>query len=174
MFWLEDVKSFLLDYDNYYKIIPLKGMDLEEQMNSIMRFSIILSLVFYMVSNGNFNVFALIVLAAFFTIVVYSYASRKDEAKENLLDALNIEDTRYQGKCVMPTEDNPTMNILPTHYKYFPNRPPACDTIMNQKARESMNKILHKDGDDAAHVFYTMPCTVIPDDREKFIRAMTS
>lgn len=174
MFWLDDFRAFATDYDNYYKILPMRDMSLEEQLNSIMRLSLVLSMVLYAVNRGDLNMFGIVLFAAFFTVIVYSYASKKENEKEKLLDDLNIEDTRYQGKCVMPTRDNPTMNILPTDYKYFPNRPPACDTTMNRHAKESMDKYLNEDGDQSAHNFYTMPCTVIPDNRDLFAKAMFS
>lgn len=145
-FWYEN-PSILLE--NYFIIIPSKLYSLKENLNAIVRFIIILSLLCSIVEN-NINYLYLIPLSLLFTFFIY-----KNNKKEQF--------TNYKETIIKPTETNPVMN--PTYFDYGNGKPlPTPDkNITNETIDEYIVKNTYYDPGDTAskHLlqrnYYTIP-----------------
>lgn len=175
-FWTKDPLEFLLDVENYIKIIPNGQMTLVEQLNAVLRFSILFSIIVIVIRH-DIRVILFTLFVAFFTMLIHKYSTKEEKDKKKLLEKMDINHDRYSGYCVKPTKNNPFMNPTPADYGDFPNRPPACrisKPSVQNKIQEIMDESVYRDVDDVYgkitndRQFYTMPNTQIPNDQKKF------
>ena len=143
-------------------------MTLEEQLNSVVRLSIYLSVVMYLYTF-NINYVYICILTLIFTYLIYTNSSR---VKENF--------STQKNNIVIPSINNPYMNILPDDYIKNPERQ-AVSRLNNYKNdnidKEINNKFnynLYVDSSDiygrntSQRQFYTTPITTIPNEQGKF------
>lgn len=175
-FWLEDPIAFLIDTENYTKIIPDKNMTLTEQLNATLRFCIIFSLVVVIIKH-DLRSLLFAVFCALFTIIIFKYAEKENRNKKGIMEKMNIHEDKYAGMCTLPTKDNPFMNPTLVDIKEFPNKPQACNISnknVKKKMRDAFNDSVYRDVDDiygrktSDRQFYTVPSTTIPNDQKKF------
>ena len=176
--WFRDPKSFF-SYENILKFFPAGHTSKVEQLNSLFRFSLYLSLLIY-VYNKNEKVFLIPLFTGVFTFIEYDVYSKTLE-KESFRDqVVGRESERH------PTFQNPFMNPnLITEQQ--PDA--AAENIFEKKTRDSIQKFFeaHKDI-ETAHLspptlvaskdllarssegrdFYTVPSTTIPSDQDSF------
>ena len=160
--WFEDTMVLL---ENITHFIPNSEMSYEEQLNSIVRFSIYFAALWFFYAM-NYNVFYIPVFVMLFTYLVYAPMKQKPgETFES--------NTEEKEECVKPTLNNPFMNVMLTDYVDNPNRGPACENVEEQ-IREGFEYNLYKDVDDvwernnSQRQYYTNPSTTIPNDVESF------
>ena len=172
--WYDDIKGFM-DGDQYYKIIPLQTMSIEEKLNAIVRFFLYGGVIIALVLRDSRFLFMGIV-AGFVSIIVYEFEKDKKTKSEKFLEEkeLDVVDNKV---CARSTVENPFMNILVSDYADAPNRPEACNVLndsVQEKINDNFKKRLFRDVSDiwnkesSQRQFYTMPSTTIPNDQTGF------
>ena len=172
--WFNNLPGFITA-KNYFVIIPLTQMTIEDRINAIMRFfiyfGVLMSLIRY---NSRYLMFP--VVAGIISILLYRYESTKKVIieKEMVKRNLDIVDNKV---CTRVTVDNPFMNPSIADLTFNPDKPGACD-ITNSKIQENIdskfNSRIYKDVNDlynnqsSQRQFYTMPSTTIPNDQGGF------
>jgi hypothetical protein len=185
-FWYDDI-SVLFDKTKLNKYIPLKSYTRDEKLNSIVRISIYVSLIFLFLT-GNTNYLFITIFSLILTLVVHSNSDtivgknieKNVENYRNIKNdsdfkKYNIKPNKYMETCSLPTDENPFMNPLVTDKR---TRKGACKTFNNKKLRkvvdDKFGKGLFKDinsvydRENSQREFYTLPSTTIPNDQEAF------
>ena len=185
-FWYDDI-TVILDKSKLHKYIPLKSYSNEEKLNSIVRVSFYISVLF-IVFTGNINYLFISIFGLILTMMVYSNSENTVEKKINKnienyknikndkdLKKYNIKPNKYLETCILPTNNNPFMNPLISEK---PTKKKACKTFNNDKLRkvvdDKFSKGLFKDinsvydRENSQREFYTLPSTSIPNNQEEF------
>lgn len=157
-FWLSDYKTLF----KKQAFFPNKDMTRYQILNSFVRYSIILIILFFLIkSNSNWYYFPLSIIIG--TTLLYIIESNTKNNKN---------DTNY--KCNTPNINNPFMNVLATQEK---NDLPACknSNLDIKNMADNFYKLnLYQNSDDLfnkKHLdrqFYTMPSTTIPNNQLDF------
>jgi hypothetical protein len=168
-FWFYN-PSILFDNTKIYDFIPNKNMILEEQLNSIVRLSIYISITLTLI-NKKMNHMYIAIMTSIFTYLIYFYSKKNEEEFQN-----------KKEKIIKPSQDNPFMNINQNDYLNNPNRESASklknniDSILNNEIDKHFNYNLYKDVEDvfnrrnSQRQFYTTPVTTIPNEQTKFAK----
>lgn len=162
--WYKDPRGFLTP-DNVLRFFPIHGMSLNEQLNSIVRFALYFTILVILVARKFTAIYFL-----FFVMALTAFVS------SSVTERLTSDVSQSIG-AVVPTVDNPFMNILWSDYKDNPTRDPADDvlkpsikTAMDQTFSSDLyrdaNDIFNKQASDRQ--FYTTPITTIPNDQQGF------
>ena len=145
-FWYE--KPTVL-FENYFIIIPSKSYTLKTNLNAMVRFAIILSILCSFFEN-DITYLYLIPISLLFTFIVY-----KNNIKEHF--------TNYVETVIKPTNTNPVMN--PTYFDYGNGKPlPIPDkNVTNEMIDKHIIQNTYYDPGDTAskHLlqrnYYTIP-----------------
>tara|TARA_B100000575_G_scaffold293962_1_gene307263 strand:- start:5399 stop:6106 length:708 start_codon:yes stop_codon:yes gene_type:complete len=179
-FWYDDIRV-LFNYNRLDEFFPTYDMTVSEQLNSVVRLSIYLSIIFFIYTNSANSIYiSLIVLL--FTYFVYSNSDYKlyTDTLSHINSKKGITKEKYSKQLVSPTIDNPFMNISYDDYIKNPNRESLnkANNYINPKLNEDIfSKFkynLYKDSDDiynkkaSQRQFYTMPVTTIPNQQTRF------
>ena len=182
-FWYDDI-WVLINPSKIKKYIPLKKYTKNEKLNSIVRLSIYISLLFIILTGHNNYIF-ICIFFFILTLLIHSLETEKIEKNninkvENYKNIKNDKDFKEQNikvdeileDCILPTDDNPFMNVLLTDNR---NRKKACQ---NKKIKKLVNKKFSKglfkninsiyDRENSQREFYTMPSTTIPNRQKAF------
>jgi hypothetical protein len=185
-FWYDDI-NVILDKSKLHKYIPLKSYSKEEKLNSIVRISIYISILF-IVLTGNINYLFIAIFGLVLTLIIYSNSENTVEKKINKnienyrnikndkdFKKYNVKPSKYLETCILPTNNNPFMNPLVSEKA---NKKKACKTFNNEKLRkvvdDKFSKGLFKDinsvydRENSQREFYTLPSTTIPNNQEAF------
>lgn len=164
-FWYNNLND-LIKKDNLSKLIPNKNFTYDENLNSIVRLSIVLTFFLVLFTN-DINYIVVILSALIITYFIHEY-------RENFI----IENLEEPNSIVNPTIDNPFMNISPDEYIHNPNRKIPEDLLINKKLQNEIERSfdhnLYKDASDifnrnnSQRQFYTVPVTTIPNKQKKF------
>jgi len=173
MIWYDDPVQFLMNPINWYTIVPDSEMDLDEQLNAMVIFSIYFAIIIIIV-NKDTRVLYVVVLVCFMTYMFHKHKMQENFKSNELNRKLNIEkDEIHNRYCVKPTKDNPFMNVSLNDYDEFPNRPAACkdinevvDALYKSGAPVNETDPFNVKGGDRQ--FYTTPSTTIPNDSDSF------
>ena len=169
-FWF-DKPSILFDNTKMYNFFPKKNMQIEEQLNSLVRLSMIIT-VFLILLKRELNYIYITVFCLIFTYLIYNYSKNDSEEFEN----------SKEKRIVNPTQDNPFMNVIQTDYLDNPNREAQSklsnniENNINEQIDKHFNYNLYKDIDDvfnrrnSQRQFYTTPVTTIPNQQMKFAK----
>ncbi len=167
-FWLTNIEILWKD-GNYLDFFPSNNSTNSENLNSIFRLSIYVSLVLMSVFKEWKYIF-IAVVGALITISL-EYLNNLENEEEFELE-LN-----KKKPCTKPTLDNPFMNVSYVDNLENPDRPEACD-INDPEIKEDIdnkfyNNLFRETSDlfgkfNSQRQFYTMPSTTIPNDRESF------
>ena len=157
-FWYE--KPTVL-FENYFIIIPSKLYTLKTNLNAMVRFAIILSILFSFLEN-DITYLYLIPISLLFTFIVY-----KNNIKEHF--------TNYKETVIKPTNTNPVMN--PTYFDYGNGKPlPVPDkNVTNEMIDKHIIQNTYYDPGDTAskHLlqrnYYTIPSN---DKQGEFIKKL--
>lgn len=170
----------MLEGDQAWNIVPSRHDTTTTQANAIMRFALYFTLLLMLVRRSVDALFALVAAAAF-TYVLHRSHEKDDARRERLMERLDVRETRPgesasgEAACVLPTRDNPLMNVMLTDLKDFPDRPSACHPnhkAVKKRIDDHFSHNLFRDVDDAfgrstsSRQFYTMPSTTVPNDRD--------
>jgi hypothetical protein len=177
--WFEDPKV-LVEPRNWGKYLPKKGQSKNEKLNSLVRLSLYISVIFVIISL-NMNYIFVLLITAFLTYLVHISQEKQNDAtlKKEIENYEDLEkDTDYQkrnlkikdyvGKCSIPTNNNPFMNFLVTDKR---DKKRACASYKDPKIKElvedKFNKKLYRDinsvygNENSQREFYTMPNTEV-------------
>ena len=184
--WFENPK-ILIEPRSLGKYLPLKEYSRNEKLNSLVRLSLYISVLFIILSF-NFNYIFVLIGTAFLTYLVYISHEKQEEDKarkniENYQDLKNDRDYKkqkipvkeYAKKCSLPTQDNPFMNFLVTDKR---DKKAACKTYNDPKIKKIVeakftNK-LYRDinsvynNENSQREFYTMPNTEAANRQKEF------
>lgn len=178
-FWYNNF-NVLFEQKNITKFFPDYKMTLIEKLNSIVRLSIYLGFILYIVTK-KYQYLYIPIIILFITYVIYfnykdnvelffnSYNSTLNKFNENILET---------PPSIKPTINNPFMNInLITDPK---NQPPAekswDNNFVKQNIENNFDHNLYKDVSDlfgksnSQRQFYTMPSTTIPNNQTEFAK----
>ena len=185
-FWYDNI-NVLFNRSKLHKYIPLKSYSRDEKLNSIVRVSIYIAILFLFLT-GNVNYLFIVIFSLVLTLIVHSNSDtiveknvqKNVENYSNIKNdkdfkKYNIKPAKYMEKCILPTDENPFMNPLVTDKR---TRKEACKTFNNKKLRkvveDKFGKGLFKDinrvydRENSQREFYTLPSTTIPNDQESF------
>jgi hypothetical protein len=175
--WFEDLRGFIFNQEGWLKFIPDKNYTFIENLNSALRFSIILAILVSFIKR-DYKALYFVAVTAFGTYLLYTNNAKQEVSKIELFEKLNITNGHdKKSMCYKPSKDNPFMNVTMGDMNDFPNRPPACDitrATTKEKIKDLFDHGLYRDIDDIYHKkasdrqFYTTPSTTIPNDQVSF------
>ena len=180
-FWLNN-PTILFKKNKITQLWPKENMNYNEKLNAISRFIILLSVIGYMcLKKLNVLLIGLITLGI---ICFLSYNNDKniiEFGKENFENIKND---------VLPTENNPLMNVNLNDYKENPQKPPSAlisepgipnkineaakENILNANPYNSDKSKIFKDLSDelefeqSMRAYHTTANTTIPNDQKGF------
>jgi predicted membrane protein len=138
-FWYDNI-SVLFEPSKLKKYIPLKSYSKAEKLNAIVRLGIYISILFIILTS-NFNYLFIAIFCLGITLLIHTNENKTKtkrikknvENYENLRNDDNIKNrnikvNNYLDDCVLPTDENPFMNVLLTDKR---TRKPACKTERN-------------------------------------------
>jgi len=172
--WYENIQQSFT-YSNYYNVLPLENMSIQEKLNALVRFFVYLG-IFLALVKSDYRYLFLGIVAIIISIVVNEYEKNKHSVNEKFLkeNQLEIVDNSV---CSRTTVDNPFMNPSIADIMLNPEHPQACD-LGNKEIREKVetnfNARLFRDVNDiygkyaSQRQFYTVPVTTIPGDQTGF------
>ena len=186
LFWYNDI-SVLFEPSKLKKYIPLKSFTKDEKLNAIVRLGIYISILFIILTS-NINYLFIAIFCLVLTLFIHSNEDNKKvnnfkkniENYENLKDdemykENNIEVNDYLEDCVLPTDENPFMNVLLTDKR---NRKKACSSVRNKKIKKLVDNKFSQglfkdinsvyDRENSQREYYTMPATTIPNNQGDF------
>jgi hypothetical protein len=181
-FWFKD-PSILIEKESIFEFFPSKRFDIVRKLNSIVRLSIIYSLIMFLCKKGN-NYLLLPPVVMVITWIIWTRQSEihtddiiEDSMSNKLDDLVKIND--LQTECRVPTKNNPFMNP-PIHEfsndKY--SQPKSCPSYNNigvqNRIEELFDEDLYRDYKDifkknnSQRQFYTVPGNQVPNDQGSF------
>ncbi len=174
-FWVNNPKVLLKNYINFF---PSSKMSVIENLNAIVRFGVYVSIILSMYQRNPRYLF-ISIIPLIITYTLY-----------NILDLEKFEETKYDidmtelkdKDFILPTLNNPMMNVLLNEYADDPNRNPAYPVndlskegyYVKKDMENKLNFNLFRDVSDIYNKehgqgrFYTMPSTTIPNDFQKY------
>ena len=186
VFWLNN-PLMLVDKNHITELWPKKNNSLEEKLNAMTRFIIVLSLLGFLISGSAKVLVSGVVTLA---IIVLLYLSRSKKK------TINIEDLKKEGftnrevydsvksNFTTPKKENPLMNVLMNEYDDNPQRKAAApsfnkevDTNINESVKKNLiedqgvdERLFQDLGDNfvfdqSMRNFYTTANTRIPNDQ---------
>lgn len=172
--WYEDLGGFM-QINNYYVILPMMNMTLEEKLNSLVRFFLYLGVFLSLVKqDGRYLFFGIV--AGMISVAVYELERKQKKQVETFLEKHDL-DVVDQAVCARSTVENPFMNPSIYDIAHNPTRPGAC-SVDHPKVQDMIDKNfsarLFKDVGDlygkmsSQREFYTVPSTTIPNDQTSF------
>ena len=174
--WFNDPKN-LITQTNFLKFFPTSDMTYIEQINSIVRFGIYLTIILLLFKN-NYKVFYILVAILLVSYAMFIVDKKKKEGRKDHYTKNNLAVSKKINKvCKKPTTDNPFMNRnLLSKYNEETDKE-ACD-IDNEAVKEDMlnkfNEKLYRSSDDifmnhaSDRQFYTVPNTDLVPDQKSF------
>jgi hypothetical protein len=172
--WYENIQDFITS-KNYFIIIPLSQMSLEDKLNAILRFFLYFGIVLALFKN-NYKYLLFPIIVGLLTIIIYKYEQNKKKIIETELERNSL-DIVENKVCTRVTVDNPFMNPSLADLTFNPDKPGACD-VTNDKIKENIdnkfNRRIFKDVNDlfnnqsSQRQFYTVASTTIPNDQGGF------
>jgi len=161
-FWYED-PSVLLKKERLIEFIPLENHTYEEWLNSTVRFSMYISVLFY-IFEREYVLFMIPFIAGCLTY--FFYYRNKEYYDKN-------DDEQYP--CQRPTKDNPMMNLTIADYGYNTNKKKACDiNHVKDDVKKYLNRTRYTNAFDVLtddvreREYYTMPNTENPNNQHDF------
>jgi hypothetical protein len=116
-------------------------------------------------------------------VAIFTYLLYKHDNTSHLIDNWVLK-KNFRGKdpstgksCVIPSPNNPFMNVLVSDYAVDPERPGACDIQHPSISRQAKKHFDHRlfrsvhdifDKEASDRQFYTNPITTIPNDQASF------
>lgn len=174
--WYEDVPGFL-NNENYYRVIPIQTMTMEEKLNALVRFFIYLGIILALL-RSNYKYLFFGIVAAMTSVALYEYQKNRKVRTEKFLQKHNIDVVDNQV-CARSTVHNPFMNPSLVDISENPDRPSAChldNTKVSELVEQNFEANMFRDVGDlygkmaSQRQFYTVPSTTIPNDQEGFAK----
>jgi hypothetical protein len=129
-FWYTD-PSVLFSPSTWLTFVPTANMPVAESLNSVVRFSVYLSILLFLTSMQPLYLLVIPLVMAV-TVALHNLFPRAKKVTEDFVSSyVGIDETR-------PTPDNPFMNAPLTDILDNPSRPPAAD-ITRKDIRDEVN-----------------------------------
>lgn len=175
--WIEDISVLFNDLRSF---VPSRKMTLNEKFNAVIRLSIYVSVIHYVIL-GEARIFGLPIITMLLSYVYYrtlkeSYANHNHSMSKQL-NHKQLKPKVDSHKCTKPQNENPFMNVMINEYAENPERGSACnvdDSNVKKSMHDKYFRDAYRDIDDAFdrkssfRNFYTMPNTTIPNDQNEF------
>ena len=111
-FWISNI-SILYESKYIFEILPYKTFDINRKLNSLLRLSIYYSIIMYILTKND-RYFYIPFLVSIFTYIIYQKNNKFLGNNDFVISNMNSNQLSEQlnGKCKLPTKDNPFMNPL--------------------------------------------------------------
>jgi len=175
--------SNFISKDNFLVFFPTPDMSMSAKLNAVMRLTIYFGLLTLLVTQ-DIRVIYIVIFVGLLTVGINEIENINQQQKTETFEKNNWAlDKRDNRACIMPSQENPFMNVLMNEYSQDPQRPDACD-VENKNVKKMMktyfdtnvirdtDDIFHKNASDRQ--FYTTPNTGIPNDQVGFARWLYS
>jgi len=182
-FWFNNI-NILFDKRRVSEFYPSYDMTMIEKLNAIMRLSIYIGIILFLIKN-NYQYLGIPLLIMAFTIFIYktqmenmemfftTYNSYTNSENEEELSRNNI-------KEILPTFDNPFMNYIHGVSNANTQRGPAKKSYNNDVVKHEIeshfNQNLYRNVDDIYNKshgqlnFNTMPVTTVTNDQTSYAK----
>ena len=176
--WLNDI-SILISKERFIEFFPTKDMTLNEQLNSIVRLCLYISIVLMIVKNNYIYIYVFIG-SLLITALVYLLNKNKEQFNQKPIYINDPKDVNLLDKisrdvdCKKPTDNNPFMNVLLTDD--YTDTKKSC--IYTEETKKDIDKKFYSDlFNDVSNLygrrfsqrsFYSMPSTTVPNDQASF------
>tara|TARA_B100000795_G_C22697106_1_gene398069 strand:+ start:254 stop:913 length:660 start_codon:yes stop_codon:yes gene_type:complete len=177
-FWADNI-TILFRKDRLHEFFPNELMTIPEQLNSLVRLSFYVSVVIFLYNKNYLSLYiGLLTLLGTYTVHNYNYRETMIDMEIKEVFDKNWESPKIpKVQKIVPTVNNPFMNILLDDYKN-PNRKIQTPLLKNNNLQEEIkNKFennLYKDvssvyeRNNSQRQYYTNPITTIPNDQKNF------
>jgi hypothetical protein len=166
VFWFNDLTIL---YKNCYIYFPSPKYSLITNLNAIMRFFILYSVLCFLIYL-KLDVFKPLILVIIISLILYYF---RDYIKEPFINNENQETIKIENRT--STKNNPMMNISVNDYNSRKNI--VIDkNITNEEINKNLNQGLFNDISDISSKnmfernFYTTPINTIPNDQTEFAK----
>lgn len=179
--WFEQ-PSILFENEKLTEFIPLGDMPFADKMNSMIRFSIYFSALWFFY-DFNYDVLYIPLFIMLMTYLLYTHLQKclsenyDQNLEEKFSEKINNEFSEKSDpeNCTAPTENNPFMNVNLTEIVGNPNRPAACKDMKQSTEEHFKNNLFQSVGDiygkySSQREYYTNPSTTIPNDSIAFAK----
>jgi hypothetical protein len=172
--WYNNIQEFITT-KNYFVILPIGEMSLEDKLNAIVRFFIYLGILLSLI-RGDYRYLFFALIAGIISIVIYNSEILRQNNVRDVLEKENL-DIINNKVCTRVTLENPFMNPSIADMTYNPDRPEACDITeekIQDKIDDKFNARIFRDVNDiynkhaSQRQFYTLPSTTIPNNQGGF------
>jgi hypothetical protein len=167
--WYMDILDFV-SFKNLHDFFPNNTQTKIEQLNSIFRFSLYLSILFYFY-NRNENVFIIPFLVGIYTLVSYNVYTKSVK-----YDYFSNRNNYFHKNTREPTINNPFMN--PNLIIHDDNNDTTLKNVLEPNTQKHIQNLFNKttvqdsydlfDRNNANQRFYTVPSTTIPNRQGDF------
>ena len=178
VFWFNDISIL---YKNCYIFLPSTNFSLIKNLNAIVRFFILYSVLCFVVYQDT-DVFLPLLLVMVISIVLYYIRGYIKEPYENLVGNHNsskfqpiIKNSKVEEVIKTSTPNNPMMNINVMDYNNNKNIK-IDETITDEIKDKNLNNDLFNDIGDMSNKnmlernFYTNPINTVPNDQTSFAK----
>lgn len=155
-------------------LLPDATLPYDERLNRVLRFSMYVSVVSYLVLQDTRSIYPLL-LALIGTYALRGADASSTGAGEEKYVGHREEQESVRRKCTRPTKDNPFMNVTMDEYADNPTRPKACPVPeVTEDIDNNFHDTLFKEVDDvyqrsaAIRNYHTVPSTTIPNAQDEF------
>ena len=131
-FWFNDF-SIIFNKERLIEFFPTSQMNSNEKLNSLLRFSIIVTFVLFL-KNKNYNLLIVPVVSALITLYIYKFNTIEKKG-----DELDLSEDYENSKCLKPTEDNPFGNTLLTDVSNYKKTEQAC--LMEENIEDTIKGV---------------------------------
>jgi hypothetical protein len=193
-FWINQ-PTILLKKKYIVDILPNKNMEFNEKLNTITRLIILLSMVGYIITKNSMLLIlsgiSILSIIGFFYFKTNKNMDLLINKRENFVNYSNLtKKDMIDAKLVLPTNENPLMNVMLTDIEDNPDincaAPSSNPDIQEDISEKTINltkknfndndidKKLFKDLGDSMNLdmslrqFYTMPNTSVANDQKSF------
>ena len=166
-FWFNNYQ-IIFNKDRLIEFVPTKDMSNSEKLNSLVRLSLYISILFAILKN-NYLYFFIFIFMLCITYLIYVFNENIEEFDANT----NL--TCAKKKCTTSTKNNPFMNPLLTDNR---NRGSACNVFDDPNIEETVHNNFKNDlyndvsdifnRNNSQRSFYTVPSTTFPNEQNKF------
>tara|TARA_B100001093_G_C26856409_1_gene1027644 strand:+ start:4740 stop:5402 length:663 start_codon:yes stop_codon:yes gene_type:complete len=181
-FWYKKF-SILYEKDYLFEFCPSRRFDINRKLNSIVRLSILYSLIMYLIQKNNKYLIIPFITAILSWIIWNKYKDTHietivEESMSNQLDDL-VKINDLETECRVPTKENPFMNPLLDEFSNSKlTKPKSCPSYNNigvqHRIEELFEEELYRDVKDvfkknnSQRQFYSVPGNQVPNDQESF------
>ena len=178
VFWFNDISIL---YKNCYIFLPSTEFSLIKNLNAIVRFFILYSVLCFVVYQDT-DVFLPLLLVMIISIVLYYVRGYIQEPYENLVGNHDsskfqpiVKNSKIEDVIKTSTPNNPMMNINVMDYNNNKNIK-IDETITDEIKNKNLNNDLFNDIGDMSNKnmlernFYTNPINTVPNDQTSFAK----